>query len=149
MLGSHDQDQMPISGTAACGPTGRCNTGRVPQGNYLWDFRQANVTVKGVKMVDWFIEEYMFSKIDGLGNPHISGFYIDDVWGGGNNADGGPSEVNIHWKADTGFSDADTSAMTAAFRWVADKTYATMLERGKFAWVSCVHFAAREIWSRF
>lgn len=31
---------MPISGTAACGPTGRCDTGRVPQGNYLWDFRQ-------------------------------------------------------------------------------------------------------------
>ena len=72
----HDQVLMPVSGTAACGPTGRCDTGRVPQGNYLWDFRQANVTVKGVKMVDWFIEKYMFAEIDGLGNPLISGFYI-------------------------------------------------------------------------
>jgi hypothetical protein len=35
---------MPISGTAACGPTGRCDTGRVPQGNYLWDFRQVPET---------------------------------------------------------------------------------------------------------
>jgi hypothetical protein len=72
----HDQFLMPSSGTAACGPTGRCDTGRVPQGNYLWDFRQANVTVKGVKLVEYFIEKYMFSELDGLGNPLISGFYI-------------------------------------------------------------------------
>ena len=58
----------------------------------------------------------------------------DDVWGGGNDVDGGPSEINVHWKADTGFSDADTSAMTAAYRWVADRTYATLLDRGKFVW---------------
>ena len=57
---------------------------------------------------------------------------------------GGPSEVNKNWKADTGFSDADTSAMTAAFRWVADKTYATVLGRGKYVWVSeqCTNEAA-------
>jgi hypothetical protein len=42
--------------------------------------------------------------------------------------------MNTHWKADTGFTDADTSAMIAAFHWVADKTYATFLKRGKFAW---------------
>ena len=130
----HDADQLPTSGTAACGPTGRCDTGRVPQGNYLFDFRQANVSVNGVTMADWFIEKYIFSTIDGAGNPLISGFYIDDVWGGGNDANGGPSEVNTNWKADTGFSDADTIAMTAAFRWVADKTYQTLLERGKFVW---------------
>ena len=103
-------------------------------------------------MVDFFIEKYMFSDLDGLGNPLISGLYIgqnalrlkvsndasesshvlaaaDDVWDGGNDVDQGPSEVGIHWKADTGFSDADTSAMIAAYRWVADKTYATFLER--------------------
>ncbi len=34
------------------------------------------MTVKGVRMVDWFIEKYMFSTLDGLGNPLISGFYI-------------------------------------------------------------------------
>ena len=50
------------------------------------------------------------------------------------NANGGPSEVNTYWKADTGFSDADTADMTAAFRWFADKTYKTLLERGKFVW---------------
>ena len=54
----HDQSQLPSSGTPACGPTGRCDTGRVPQGNYLWDFRQANVTVKGMTFVDYFIEKY-------------------------------------------------------------------------------------------
>ena len=127
----HDPDQMPRAGTAACGPTGRCDTGLKPQGNYLWDFRQANVTVNGVKMVEFFIEQYMFNKLDGLGNPLISGFYIDDVWGGGNDRDGGPSEVNVNWKADTGMSSADTMEMTAAFRWVAFKTYSTILERGK------------------
>jgi hypothetical protein len=56
------------------------------------------------------------------------------VWGGGNDVDNGPSEMDKNWKADTGFSDADTSAMVEAYRWVADKTYATFLERGKFAW---------------
>ena len=65
----------PIFSASYKGP-GQADTGRIPQGNYLWDFRQANVTVKGVKMVDWFIEKYMFSDLDGLGNPLISGFYI-------------------------------------------------------------------------
>jgi hypothetical protein len=27
------------------------------------------------------------------------------VWDGGSDVDRGPSEVNTHWKADTGFSD--------------------------------------------
>lgn len=56
------------------------------------------------------------------------------MWGGGNDVDNGPSECNQHWKADTGFSDADTRTMIAAFQWVADKTYSTFIERGKFAW---------------
>ena len=29
-----------------------------------------------MKMVDFFIEKYMFSDLDGLGNPLISGLYI-------------------------------------------------------------------------
>ena len=85
-------------------------------------------------MVEWFIGDYIFAELDGLGNPFISGFYIDNVWDGGSDVDRGPSEVNTHWKADTGFSDADTTEMIAAYRWVADKTYATVLARGKYLW---------------
>lgn len=116
------------------GSDGRCDTGRVPQGNYLFDFRAANETVHGMTLVEWFIEDYIFAELDGLGNPLISGLYIDNVWDGGSDVDRGPSEVNTHWKADTGFSDADVTEMIAAYRWVADRTYATVLARGKFLW---------------
>ena len=58
---------------------------------YLFDFRAANVTIGGQSFAEWFVDEYFFSQT-GAGNPLISGFYIDDDWGGMN--PGGPSEMN-------------------------------------------------------
>ena len=110
-----------------------CDTGSVPIGSYLFDFRAANVSVNGQTLWEWYIEEYIFDKLDGAGNPHVSGFYIDDIWNGGNDVDRGPSECSVHWQQDTGMSDADVTEMINAQYWVTDKVYAALLERGKFA----------------
>ena len=49
----HDQILTPSS--QACGK--RCSVGNIPVGEYLFDFRAANVSVNGQTMVDWFVEE--------------------------------------------------------------------------------------------
>ena len=47
--------------------------GSVPVGEYLFDFRSANVSVNGQTFAEWYINEYMFGPT-GLGNANISGF---------------------------------------------------------------------------
>ena len=107
-------------------PEGTPSIGVVPAGEYLFDFRAANVSVKGQTFVEWFVEEY------GLG---ASGYYIDDAWAGDVKSNAhGPSECDKNWQVDTGMTKDEVTAEIAAFRWVADKVYAAMLTRGKFNW---------------
>ena len=71
----HDQVQTPgyPHGDGVCTPPG-CDVGSVPVGEYLFDPRAANVSIGGQTFVEWYVEEYLFSKT-GAGNPSISGFY--------------------------------------------------------------------------
>jgi hypothetical protein len=134
----HDQLLTPGNGKDGNGKSGvcdrRCGVGSVPVGEYLFDFRSANVSVKGQTMADWFVEQYMLGS-SGAGNDNIVGYYIDDGWAAdaASNAHG-PSECDRNWQADTGLTAAEVDDEIAAFRWVADKVYATMIERGKFNW---------------
>ena len=72
----HDQEQTPeLAGGDgnACAPPG-CDVGpHVPVGEYLFDPRAANVSVHGQTFVEWFIDDYLFSKT-GAGDPRVSGF---------------------------------------------------------------------------
>ena len=71
----HDQVQTPgyPHGDGVCTPPG-CDVGSVPVGEYLFDPRAANVSIGGQTFMEWYVEEYLFSKT-GAGNPSISGFY--------------------------------------------------------------------------
>jgi hypothetical protein len=135
----HDQSALPQAQYCLHAPHSRtphntsCDTGGVPIGSYLFDFRAANVSVNGQTMVQWYIEEYIFNELDGVGNPHVSGFYIDDIWNGGNDVGRGPSECSVHWQQNTGMSDEDVTVMISAQDWFTDQVYAALLERGKFA----------------
>lgn len=79
------------------------------QPEYLFDFRNANVSVNGQTFAQWYIEEYMFGPT-GLGNPNISGYYVDDDW-----SNGRPSEMDGHAVEDMGLAPADVQAITGVF----------------------------------
>ena len=68
----HDQILTPRS--AQCGgDPAHCDCGAsTPCGEYLFDFRSANVSVNGQTMVDWFVDEYMLGPT-GAGHPAIVG----------------------------------------------------------------------------
>lgn len=72
----HDNLQTPgyPDGDGLCTPPG-CDVGSVPVGEYVFDFRSANVSVKGQTLLEWYIDDYFFSDTGG-GNGNISGFYI-------------------------------------------------------------------------
>eukprot|EP01052_Picozoa_sp_SAG31_P006615 SAG31_NODE_306_length_17979_cov_7.825447_2_plen_204_part_00 len=57
---------------------GHCDVGPgLPAGEYLFDFRAANVSVEGQTFVEWFVEDYFFNAVDGADNDVVAGFYID------------------------------------------------------------------------
>jgi hypothetical protein len=41
-------------------------------GEYLFDFRAANVSIHGQTFARWYIDEYLFGPT-GAGNPRVSG----------------------------------------------------------------------------
>ena len=61
---------------------------------------------------------------------------IDDGWdvAGPLSNNHGPSEIDSKWQSDMGLSASDVADITSGFRWVADRVYAALLERGKIAW---------------
>lgn len=75
----HDVQQtpeIPASGTMDT-PTcidGVCDCGEgLPCGEYLWDHRN------GSMLRDFFVNEYILGA-NGLANPNVDGFYLDDHW---------------------------------------------------------------------
>jgi hypothetical protein len=60
----------------AGGPTKPyCDVGAgLPAGEYLFDFRAANVSVNGMTLAEWFVEEYFFNSSDGANHEIVSGF---------------------------------------------------------------------------
>lgn len=78
----HDQGQTPgyPHGDGDCLAPG-CDVGPgLPVGEYLFDHRNANVSIHGQTFIEWFVDEY-FGGPAGIGNENIIGFYIDDDWG--------------------------------------------------------------------
>eukprot|EP00326_Haptolina_ericina_P001279 CAMPEP_0181224288 /NCGR_PEP_ID=MMETSP1096-20121128/31037_1 /TAXON_ID=156174 ORGANISM="Chrysochromulina ericina, Strain CCMP281" /NCGR_SAMPLE_ID=MMETSP1096 /ASSEMBLY_ACC=CAM_ASM_000453 /LENGTH=399 /DNA_ID=CAMNT_0023317341 /DNA_START=91 /DNA_END=1290 /DNA_ORIENTATION=- len=128
----HDQVQTPgfPHGDGDCAPPG-CDCGSVPCGEYLFDFRNANVSIRGQTFIDWYINTY-FGGASGMDNEHIIGFYLDDDWGNMN--PDGPSEMEEHAMEDMGLGAADLKGIVAAYNWAVRKLYHTIVDRGKWAW---------------
>jgi hypothetical protein len=123
----HDQVDTPQYPGECEAPA--CDCGGVPCGEYLFDFRAANMSINGQTFTDWFINDYYFSKT-ALGHPNISGLYIDDFW----SITGGPSEMTSSAVKDMGLSTYDVADMTAAYQWVMSKVRSIVIERGKWMW---------------
>lgn len=123
----HGQVQTPSYPGVCAAPA--CDCGGVPCGEYVFDFRAANITVQGQTFADWFINDYFFSPT-ALGHPGIAGLYVDDYW----NSTTGPSETDPHAVVDMGLSPADVEDMAAAYRWVLQRAEAAVAARGKWTW---------------
>jgi len=125
----HDQEQTPgyPHGDGDC-TAPACDVGSIPVGEYLWDPRAWNVSVKGETLGDWFINDYLFDQTGG-GNPKISGFFFDDVWDGN-----GPSEFEQHAVQDMGLSKQEVNEITNAFYSNLAQVFKELLARGKFSW---------------
>ena len=73
---------------------------------------------------EWLITEHIGGPL-GLGNPDVSGFFIDDFWcsdelnaasGDGPCIEQGASEINKFQQTDMGLSDADVKAITLGWQ---------------------------------
>ena len=128
----HDQSQTPgyPHGDGNCAPPG-CDVGSVPVGEYLFEHRNANVSVHGQTFVEWFVDEY-FGGPAGIGNENIIGFYIDDDWGNMNAH--GPSEMESHAMQDMGLGPGELADIVTAYNWVAKRAYEQIVARGKWSW---------------
>jgi len=125
----HDQSQTPgyPTGDGNCASPA-CDVGSVPVGEYLWDPRAWNTSVKGQTFGEWFINDYVFDATGGA-NPKVSGFYFDDDWDMR-----GPSEYEEHVVQDLGLSRTDLAEMMAAYNSNMAQVYEAVLTRGKFSW---------------
>jgi len=125
----HDQEQTPgyPSGDGNCAPPA-CDVGKVPVGEYLFDFRSVNVSVNNQTLAEWYVDEYHFGP-SGAGNPNIAGFYVDDSWG-----PSGPTEMDGNCVKDMGLSPSDIAEITDGYNFVTQILYARILSSKKFIW---------------
>ena len=122
----HGQVQTPSYPGLCAAPA--CDCGGVPCGEYAFDFRAANTSVRNQTLVQWYVEDYIFGPT-ALGHAGIDGLYVDDFWGAA-----GPSEMDPHAVLDMGLSAGDVADMAAAYRWVLAQAGAAVAERGKWMW---------------
>lgn len=146
----HDQMQtpqhLPPTGhgqNGTCWPQ-PCDCGGVPVGEYLWDLRNASARA-------FLIEDLLGPTA--LGNPNISGLYLDDYWSatqqpinpGGNQPPwgycdhaptGGPSEIQFQCIADMSLSQSDVNALYSGWSYSYSTILDAMDDAGAFAYQS-------------
>jgi hypothetical protein len=125
----HDQSQTPEypNGDGNCAAPA-CDVGSVPVGEYIWDPRSWNISIKGQTLGQWFINDYLFDATGGA-NPKVSGFFFDDQW-----TETGPTEYEQHAVADMGLSKTELQDLTNAFWSNMQEVFKEVLARGKFSW---------------
>ena len=140
----HDQEQTPgfPHGDGSC--PGPCDCGGVPCGEYLFAHAGQNKS----QLSDWILGDILGPTA--LGNPNISGFYLDDEWYntstfGPNSCSGssvgGPTEEDMHCLEDMGVADVDfTTATTDAWCATRQRIEASVLANEGWIWQMFVNF---------
>lgn len=134
----HDQEQTPRHGGSV--ESGDCEglcdcgaSGGLPCGEYLFDHRN------GTMLQEWLVNEYIVGA-NGVGNPNISGVFIDDFWCYGSKPGEctdpvqGGSEIDRHQQVDMGLSDEDIREISLGWRRNMDAVQRALLARGAYAW---------------
>jgi len=139
----HDQEQTPeVPTPSSPNPDGSCDQycdcGSQPCGEYLWDHRN------GTMLRNFLLNEHIAGE-NGLGNPNIDGFFIDDFWcsdilnqergyGPCNDPVQGPTEVDRFSQEDMGLSDDDIKNLTLGWEDNMGQAQQKILDLGKYTW---------------
>ena len=94
-----------------------CNCGKLPCGEYLFDFRNDS-------LVEWYLKTHMGGPT-ALGHPDVDGLILDDYWSGG------PSEIDSHSLLDMGLSPAEAGAVRNAYGVALNKLLAYIPAQNK------------------
>lgn len=105
---------------------------------------------------DWILSEVIGGP-NGMGNPVVSGYFIDDFWcsniingtGACNDPVQGPTEIDAHSQADMGLSDQDIADITTG--WLETMTAAQQAIVDAGAWgvqVLCYLMRAERCFTR-
>ena len=126
----HDQAQTPEfpHGDGDCSAPACDVGGVVPVGEYVFNHLSANLSIGGQTMLDWFIDDVVFSATAG-NNSNVSFFFFDDQM-----EVKGPTEMDGHFLNDTGINATTALALTVAYWDFMDRVYDALVERGKFSW---------------
>ena len=113
-----DQEQSPGHPRGDGNCKDNCDCGENPCGEYLWDHRN------GSSLRDFLVNEFVLGP-NGLANPAIDGFYLDDSWHTApkvaptapwrscdKSPTGGATEENPYCSIDMGLSDTDVADIT-------------------------------------
>ena len=120
----------------SCSSSG-CDSGLNPTGEYLFDHRNESVRA--------FIVDELINGPTGLGDPAISGFFIDDFWCSDllceedstkccTDPVQGATEIDKHQQADMGLSDADIKDLTIAWSKTMGAVQEAILKSGGYTW---------------
>jgi hypothetical protein len=106
-----------------CAPPG-CNFGgKLPGGEYYFDFRNASLR-------EWYVKTYLGNGDEnGLQNANVDGFFLDDVWGRK-----GPSESPASLFKDTGLTAADTADIGRGYQQAVSAAKRAIVEAGAYEW---------------
>jgi len=135
----HDQDQTPEH-PGECTDACDCGPG-LPCGEYLWDHRNESLR-------SYLINEFILGP-NGLGNPNVSGFYLDDGWTDypaaiqpwqpsigycDHSPIGGATEEDFYCTDDMGLTQADTTAITKGWQTTMTQVHSAINSHGGFSW---------------
>ena len=94
-----------------------CNCGKLPCGEYLFDFRNDS-------LVEWYLKTHMGGPT-ALGHPDVDGLILDDYWSSS------PSEIDSHSIEDMGLSPAEAGAVHSAYTVALSKLLAYIETQNK------------------
>ena len=117
-------------GKGWCSPPG-CNFGgKLPGGEYYFDFRNASLR-------EWFVSTYLGDGDDnGLQNANVDGFFLDDRWGRK-----GPSESPGGLFKDIRLAAADVDDIGKGYRQAVSAAQRAIVEAGAYTWQSMANSA--------
>ena len=129
----HDQEQTPEhpKGDGSC--VDKCDCGKNPCGEYLWDHRN------GTMLREFLVNEFIMGKT-GVGHPDIDGLFIDDYWcsnqlnGSCHDPVQGASEINKYQQVDMGLSDTDITDITKGWLQTMTEAQEAMISAKAYTW---------------
>jgi len=115
--------QYPVGGPAQGSCREKCDCGKNPCAQYVFDFRNASFQ-------DWFVDHYIINSATILHQPVAIGVgWLDDDM-----TMAGPTELDPNFLVDTGLTEAETEDSVVAFNKTMTRMFDKLVGMGGWAW---------------